>query len=225
MSTAPSYPEGCTPTDARVLREANHKLAQENWELRALVRDLEWSETGYDEGGNLQLYCPACGGSRDTPFRGVQGHRADCEVSAFISKWDAEENIPSPTPSTPRATPWKDHNTAELINALRDRAIKYYGAGQLRAQLADLVHPLCDRLKAFEGVTWQKPAMWQARVRGATTHPDHAWREVTPTKEEPTVELRVKYLQSLTRSDGSPMYEFRALFSFDQIEGNKCLRD
>lgn len=28
------YPTGCTPTDARVLREANHKLAQEVYELK-----------------------------------------------------------------------------------------------------------------------------------------------------------------------------------------------
>lgn len=243
-------PEGCTPTDARILREANHKLAQENFELREFIQSLEWSETGYDEGGNGQNYCPACGGCKDLPFRGTQGHRADCKLKALLLKWDSEvlewpkmtkgggltheerkakrvadkmeESKPAPNPpSTHSNFPRKDHNTAELINALRDRAVKYHGAEQLRAQLANLIHPVCDRLKAAEGVTRQKPAMWQARVKWATTHPDHAWVEVTPTKQEPTVEERVKYLGSLVRYDGTPAYEFRALFSFDQIEGKK----
>lgn len=32
-------PEGCTPADAQVLRKANHDLAQENHELRELIRE------------------------------------------------------------------------------------------------------------------------------------------------------------------------------------------
>lgn len=35
-----AIPEGCTPADARVLREANHALAAENDELRARVAVL-----------------------------------------------------------------------------------------------------------------------------------------------------------------------------------------
>lgn len=35
-----AIPEGCTPADARVLREANHALAAENDELRARVAAL-----------------------------------------------------------------------------------------------------------------------------------------------------------------------------------------
>ena len=50
------------------------------------------------------------------------------------------------------------------------------------------------------------PAMWQARpVSGG------GWREVSPTKQEPTVQQRVDYLRTVLRSDGTPAYEFRAL--------------
>lgn len=60
----------------------------------------------------------------------------------------------------------------------------------------------------------QEPvAMWQGRPVGSTTHPDHGWREVSPTKDEPTVEQRVAYLRTLKRADGSPAYEFRALYT------------
>ncbi|MFC4924618.1 hypothetical protein [Delftia deserti] len=45
------------------------------------------------------------------------------------------------------AAPWKDHQTARLVNDLRDCAIKYHGAGQLRERIAHIVVPLCDQLK------------------------------------------------------------------------------
>ena len=35
------FPEGCTPADARMLRKANHGLADENDKLRARVAELE----------------------------------------------------------------------------------------------------------------------------------------------------------------------------------------
>lgn len=69
------------------------------------------------------------------------------------------------------------------------------------------------------GVYAKKPiAMWQARPVGSTTHPDHGWREVSPTKDEPTVEQRVAYLRTLKRADGSPAYEFRALVVASGVE-------
>ena len=37
------FPEGCTPSDARVLREANHGMIDENARLRARVAELERS--------------------------------------------------------------------------------------------------------------------------------------------------------------------------------------
>ncbi|KAA9167042.1 hypothetical protein F3K36_25385 [Delftia sp. BR1] len=48
------------------------------------------------------------------------------------------------------AAPWKDHLTARLVNDLRDCAIKYHGAGQLRDRIAHIVAPLCDQLKAAQ---------------------------------------------------------------------------
>lgn len=50
------------------------------------------------------------------------------------------------------------------------------------------------------------PVMWQARPLSGG-----GWREVSPTKLEPTVQQRVDYLRTVQRSDGTPAYEFRAL--------------
>ena len=37
---------------------------------------------------------------------------------------------------------WKDHNTAQLINRLRDVAVKYHATQQLRAQISALILPI-----------------------------------------------------------------------------------
>lgn len=42
---------------------------------------------------------------------------------------------------------WKDHQTAKLVNDLRDCALKYRDTEQLREQIANIVGPLCDSLK------------------------------------------------------------------------------
>lgn len=43
--------------------------------------------------------------------------------------------------------PWEDHQTVQLVNALRDCAIKYHATEQLRAQIAELVAPVCESLQ------------------------------------------------------------------------------
>ncbi|WP_280192661.1 hypothetical protein [Delftia sp. PS-11] len=48
------------------------------------------------------------------------------------------------------AAPWKDHQTARLVNDLRDCAKTYHAAGQLRERIAFIVVPLCDQLKAAQ---------------------------------------------------------------------------
>lgn len=48
----------------------------------------------------------------------------------------------------PANSQWKDHNTAELVNALRHVAVNFRNAGQLRSQLSSLIMPLAAHLKA-----------------------------------------------------------------------------
>jgi len=43
-----AVPEGCTPTDADVLRAANHALAQENHELKTLLRKIRAAVDGIE---------------------------------------------------------------------------------------------------------------------------------------------------------------------------------
>jgi|LakMenE18May11ns_1017448.scaffolds.fasta_scaffold7713523_2 hypothetical protein len=47
----------------------------------------------------------------------------------------------------PQEKEWKDYDTAFLINELRDIALKYRDAQQLRERIAYAIRPLCDRLK------------------------------------------------------------------------------
>lgn len=42
----------------------------------------------------------------------------------------------------------KDHEIAKLVNDLREVAIEFHGAQQLRERIAQLVVPAIDRLKA-----------------------------------------------------------------------------
>jgi len=51
-------------------------------------------------------------------------------------------------PEAVDAPVWKDHQTAELVNQLRDVAIKYHAAGQLRAQIQNVILPVIERLNA-----------------------------------------------------------------------------
>jgi hypothetical protein len=48
-------------------------------------------------------------------------------------------------------TPWKDHDTRELVNQLRDVAKTYADADQLRAQIAAIVLPAVKRLQGEVG--------------------------------------------------------------------------
>jgi len=64
----------------------------------------------------------------------------------------------APTAIEPAAQPgsvweWKDHDTAKLVNELRDIAVTYAGAQQLRERIAHAVRPLTDKLEAQKGTT------------------------------------------------------------------------
>lgn len=53
---------------------------------------------------------------------------------------------------------WKDHHTAQLVNALRDCAVTYGQTQQLRERIAAIVAPLCDQLKAHQAVVQPAPS-------------------------------------------------------------------
>jgi hypothetical protein len=76
---------------------------------------------------------------------GVGRKLADCEL--IVAAVNQHRAALAAAPQAP-AAPWKDHLTARLVNDLRDCAIKYHGAGQLRDRIAHIVAPLCDQLKA-----------------------------------------------------------------------------
>lgn len=47
---------------------------------------------------------------------------------------------------------WKDHQTAKLVNDLRECAINYHNAGQLRERIAHIIRPLVDGLRGAPAV-------------------------------------------------------------------------
>lgn len=51
------------------------------------------------------------------------------------------------------------------------------------------------------------PDMWQARPAGH----GFGWIDVSPTKQQPTIDQRLDYLRKEQRTDGTPAYEFRRL--------------
>ncbi|WP_278536123.1 hypothetical protein [Delftia acidovorans] len=79
-----------------------------------------------------------------TPDNDLAGHALD-----YLKRNGLQESPLRAADTAPQApaAPWKDHQTARLVNDLRDCAIKYHGAGQLRERIAHIVVPLCDQLK------------------------------------------------------------------------------
>lgn len=60
--------------------------------------------------------------------------------------------------------PWKDHDTAKLVNELRDVAIQFHAAQQLRERIAYIIKPLADQLQSHREAIAKKDAALQACV-------------------------------------------------------------
>jgi hypothetical protein len=65
----------------------------------------------------------------------------------------------------PEAAPavWKDHDTAKLVNDLRDVAIQYHGSQQLRERIAYLVRPLVAPQPEAAAMTRREQAAQRVR--------------------------------------------------------------
>jgi uncharacterized protein (DUF2267 family) len=77
-------------------------------------------------------------------------------------------------PVAPTAQPIKDHQIAETVNALRDVAVQFHDAQQLRERIAGIVVPLLSALPARTltpvAAQPQEPvAQWQKKHPGKTT--------------------------------------------------------
>lgn len=97
---------------------------------------------------------------------------------------------------------WKDHHTAQLVNALRDCVVTYGQTQQLRERIAAIVAPLCYQLKAQQAVL--QPAassnerdhyFFLAGWNGANSACDatehfHQVRAGAPAKDSPIAYLR-----------------------------------
>lgn len=84
------------------------------------------------------------------------------------------------------------------------------------AQNAQVFSLAAKRVEMFQSPMFQGDMIcrgvveYQARPFG-NKHED-AWRKVTATKAEPTIEKRIEVLKHCTNSKGQPAYDFRALY-------------
>lgn len=102
-----------------------------------MLRAFEWSAGG---GG----YCPSC--SEHVPIiSGRLGHKPDCRLGAFLRDAEQANNrvILDSSDHVPGATKMvTDRQLADAVNELRDIALKYHSAGQLRERIAGVVRGL-----------------------------------------------------------------------------------
>lgn len=49
------------------------------------LRDLEWTVADHDRAGDLQNWCPVCGGCKTDYRDGVGGHKDGCELHAMLA--------------------------------------------------------------------------------------------------------------------------------------------
>ncbi|MBB1651641.1 hypothetical protein [Delftia sp. UME58] len=141
--------------------EAPAAPAQDMESEQCRCEPSDWSPpAGYDGDGSVAAMARAAlAAAPQTPaLEAPESHTqalraiADWPVTDMLMNMDAAnmrgiaQRALAAAPQAP-AAPWKDHQTARLVNDLRDCAIKYHGAGQLRERIAHIVVPLCDQLK------------------------------------------------------------------------------
>lgn len=112
-------------------------------------------------------------------------YRFDCEAGPLINcdDWHGLKRCfehlaeRASNGQAPAASPWKDHQTREIVNQLRDCAKEYHATQQLRERLLDVLGPMIDWVRAV-----QAPTTAQAAPAGdlpeEQTQPwyDLAWR-------------------------------------------------
>ena len=116
--------------------------------------DAGASNYGYDE-ADMQAYALAAIREQE---------KWSHHTPKLLTEADAAADLAgTPRPGAPTAVEpaaqsgsvgeWKDHDTAKLVNELRDIAVTYAGAQQLRERIAHAVRPLTDKLEAQKGTT------------------------------------------------------------------------
>ncbi|MCO5355119.1 hypothetical protein [Acidovorax kalamii] len=75
--------------------------------------------------------------------------RLQCEQSAAL----VEAQQPAPS----AAAAWKDHQTREIVNQLRDCAIQYHATQQLRDRLLHILGPMIDWVRAAQQAPQPSP--------------------------------------------------------------------
>ena len=79
-------------------------------------------------------------------------HSPNSEGSFVFNIQGGINTIPLYLHPAPTATEWKDHDTALLVNELRDIAVQYQDMQQLRERIAHAIRPLAARLSAPRGL-------------------------------------------------------------------------
>lgn len=138
-TAAVAVPDGFAVVPKRLTQAMDDVLGMDGWQWEDLLAAAEAiTEQEYAAlaaaPAQAQAHCDTCND------HGAVGNILTAEPCPDCT---AQGDAPHPP-----AAPWKDHQTARLVNDLRDCALQYHSAGQLRERIAHIVAPLCDQLKA-----------------------------------------------------------------------------
>lgn len=153
----------------------SHTTAPKPWTYREMVGEDYWDD------GNADSFAVVCDAEKPDGPGGCGGSGGFFPTEeAAIAAWNRRPAAPAATQPAPHldicasvddtmqghpkcdcgatqpAWPMKDHELRELVNALRDVAVKYHGTQQLRERIAQVVHP------------WARPT----QPAGEEAHPD-----------------------------------------------------
>lgn len=132
----------------------------------------EWFVRKLEKDGELKdcfVAAPDCTGCAydaeilgDDEYRGDMVRKlADCELIV-----NAVKHYRASNGQAPAASPWKDHQTREIVNQLRDCAKEYHATQQLRERLLDVLGPMIDWVRAVQAPTTAQAAPAAGAVAG-----------------------------------------------------------
>ena len=107
--------------------------------------------------GTPSAYEVVAGGDRAAAMR-----EAVQRAAAVIENGGESQRLDTTAQAAPAAGavagPWKDHQTREIVNQLRDCAKEFHATQQLRERLLDVLGPMIDWVRAVQAPTPAAPA-------------------------------------------------------------------
>lgn len=188
------------------LREISREFRWKPYPISDFISLLNKAADALDENDKMQVEIEKLRQLASTCYAGLGG---ECNLpEAWLDALNKAAN--GEDFSTEGLLPYQNQDAYRislLINAIGKAAAE---AGIYNEQ-APMSGPLALMLAEDLGESAKSKyveAQWQARARGTKF-----WINIYPTPQEPTQELRAKYLESIRSNDGNQVYETRVLYA------------